>query len=258
MSSKDEMSLYDHLGELRTRIVRVLIVTTVCLLAGLWGAGPVVTYIQQSGPAATLTLNVFSPWDAVRIYMNVAFAMAIVVALPYTLYQLWQFVKPGLKPREQKASLMYLPFVILLALAGLAFAYFVVFPFAMMFSLRLSGTLELQEVYGISQYFSFMFNIVLPMTVLFELPIVVMFLTKLRLLNPKRLHKMRKYAYFILFIVGAIVTPPDLLSAIVVSIPMMILYEFSVWLSRLIYRKQLKADQAEERKWKMADEQLVE
>lgn len=247
--ARDEMGLFDHLKELRSRLIRVCIVIAITIVGGLWAASPIIHYIKRSGPAAGLSLNVFSPWDAVRIYMNVAFAVALVVALPYALYQLWGFLKPGLKPGEQKASLVYIPLAAVLALAGLAFAYFVVFPFALLFSVQLSQTLELQEVYGISQFFSFMFNIVLPITVLFELPVVVMFLTRMRLLHPKHLSKFRKYAYFILFVVGAIVTPPDLLSAIIVSIPMMVLYEISVLLSRAVCRKQSKAERAVEQEW---------
>jgi sec-independent protein translocase protein TatC len=93
---------------------------------------------------------------------------------------------------------------------------------------------------GIAQYFSFMFNIVLPMSILFELPIVVMFLTKIRVLNPQRLQKMRRVAYLLLIIIATMVTPPDLISDILVSVPLILLYEFSIFLSRLVYRKQLE------------------
>jgi sec-independent protein translocase protein TatC len=95
-----------------------------------------------------------------------------------------------------------------------------------------------------AQYFGFMFNILLPVSSVFELPVIVMFLTKLRLLNPQRLSKLRRYAYMALIIVAAIITPPDALSAIIVFIPMLLLYEFSVLLSRLVYRKQVALDLA--------------
>lgn len=240
----EEQSFVAHLDELRRRLIRILLVIAGAVILGMLVANPVIQYIQESGPAAEFSLKVFSPWDAVRIYMNVAFALALVIALPYTLLQLWEFVKPGLRKEEQVAAIKYIPFVFILALLGLAFSYFVVFPFAVMFSIKLSGTLGLEEMFGISQYFSFLFNIVLPITVLFELPAVVMFLTKIRLLNPGRLSKFRKYAYFILFVLGAVVTPPDVLSAILVTIPMIVLYEFSVLLSRMVYHKQQRADAA--------------
>ncbi len=240
----EEQLFVAHLDELRSRLIRVLIVIAGTVIVGMLVANPIIQYIQASGPAANFSLKVFSPWDAVRIYMNVAFAVALVIALPYTMLQIWGFVKPGLRKEEQTAAIKYIPFVFLLALAGLGFSYYIVFPFAMMFSIKLSGSLGLEELFGISQYFSFLFNIVLPITVLFELPAIVMFLTKIRLLNPRRLGKFRKFAYFVLFILGALVTPPDIMSAILVTIPMMGLYELSVLLSRIVYNKQQVADKA--------------
>jgi len=128
-------------------------------------------------------------------------------------------------------------------LIGLAFGYFVVFKMAFLFTSAVTKNLQLQETYGITQYFSFMFNIILPLSLLFELPIVVMFLTKLRLLNPMRLRKMRRYAYLLLVVVATMITPPDATSAIIVAVPMIVLYEFSVFLSGIVYRKQLLQDQ---------------
>jgi sec-independent protein translocase protein TatC len=168
----------------------------------------------------------------------------MILTLPVALYHIWAFVKPGLRPEEQKATLMYIPGAIILFLAGLAFGYFVVFPMAFLFSSSITKTISITETYGIAQYFAFMFNIVIPVSLVFELPVIVMFLTKLRILNPKRMGKLRRYAYMILVIVAAVITPPDMLSAIIVFIPMILLYEFSVLLSKLVYRRQAAQDQA--------------
>jgi sec-independent protein translocase protein TatC len=97
-------------------------------------------------------------------------------------------------------------------------------------------------MYGAAQYFTFMFNIIIPMSLLFELPVVVMFLTKLRILNPQRLKKMRRLAYLILIIIATMVTPPDFISDILVSVPLIGLYEVSIALSARVYRKQLEHD----------------
>lgn len=240
----NRMSLVEHLGELRKRIVWILIVLVVTTVLGLVIADPIIHYLKHVKPASEMDWNVFSPWDSMRIYMQFAFAVAMVISLPFILFQLWAFVKPGLRERERKASLMYIPFAVLLFLLGLAFGYFILFPMAFLFTEMMTNNLDLKETYGISQYFSFMFNIIIPISFLFELPVAVMFLTKIRLLNPMRLHRFRRYAYFILLIIGAVITPPDLVSALIVTIPMIILYEFSILLSRLIYRKQQAADKA--------------
>ncbi len=238
------MSLIEHLGELRKRIIWVLVVFAITTVGGLVAADPVIRYLKEAAPIKGLDWHAFSPWDGVRIYMQFAFAVAIVVSLPFILYQLWAFVKPGLREAERKASLKYIPFAVLLFLVGLAFAYFVVFPMAMYFTQLMANRLELSLTYGVTQYITFMFNILLPISILFELPIVVMFLTKLRILNPVRLGKFRRFAYVLLLVVGAVITPPDVISAIIVTIPLILLYEFSIAMSRIIYRRQLAADKA--------------
>lgn len=248
LETEEAMSLVEHLTELRKRVIRVVIVLVLGMVVGLIAAKPMIKYITSMPPANSIDLlNVFSPWDSIKLYMNCALITGLIITLPVALYQLWAFMKPGLRAEEQKASLMFVPFAFALFLVGLAFGYFVVFRMAFMFATSITESLNLKETYGISQYFSFMFNILIPLSLLFELPIVVMFLTKLRLMNPARLRKMRRYAYMILVIVATMITPPDAASAIIVFLPMIVLYEFSVFLSGVVYRKQLEQDAAWER-----------
>jgi sec-independent protein translocase protein TatC len=235
-------TIVEHLGELRKRIMIVLVMLIIGLIGGMLAANVIISYLKQVEPASSIDWNAFSPWDSLRIYMNVSLAVAAVLTLPVALYQIWAFVKPGLRKEEQRTSLMYVPGAFFLALLGISFGYFLVFPMAFKFTSFLTRSLGLVETYGAAQYFSFMFNIILPLALLFELPLVVMFLTKLRIMNPRMMHKFRRFAYFILFVISALITPPDVISAVIVSIPLMILYEISVLLSRTVYRKQQEAD----------------
>lgn len=244
IQTRDKFTLFEHLGELRKRIIYVLIVLVVGMIGGFIAADPIYQYLRNSKPANQLPMNAFALWDGIGIYMKFAFIIGLIIALPFAFYQLWAFVKPGLREEEQRATVRYIPGALLLFLTGLAFAYFVVFPMAFRFTTAINRHLELQETYGITQYFTFMFNILIPLSLLFELPIVIMFLTKLRILNPKRLQKMRKLSYFILIAIGTIVTPPDLISDLLVAVPLLLLYEFSLFLSKAVYRKQLEADEA--------------
>jgi sec-independent protein translocase protein TatC len=243
MDQEEGMSLVEHLGELRKRIIWVILVLIGGMVIGIIVAQPLITYLKGIPPASGIEWNAFSPWDPIRLYMNFALVTGLIVTLPFALYQIWSFLKPGLRIEEQKASLIFIPFAFILFLVGLAFAYFIVFKMAFLFTSEISERLVIKETYGITQYFTFMFNILIPIGLIFELPIVIMFLTRLRILNPKRLYKLRRYAYMLLVIVAAMITPPDLLSAVVVSLPMILLYEFSVLLSGMIYRKQLVKDQ---------------
>ena len=236
------MSIIDHLGELRKRLIYVIVVLMIGLIIGLLFAQPMYKFLMSQEPANTIALHTFSLWDGINMYMKFAFIIALIITLPFTVYQLWSFVKPALRQNEQRSTLKYVPLALIMLLIGLAFSYFVVFPLAFNFTRMVAGQLELEETFGIAQYFSFMFNIIIPISLLFELPLAIMFLTAIRIVNPIRLRKMRRIAYFVMVFVGVTITPPDIISDILVAIPLILLYEVSVWLSGTIYKKQLEAD----------------
>lgn len=239
MSKGDAISLLEHIEELRKRLIWVLLVFAITMTGGLFAAKPVLLFLKNAHPASEISWNAFSPWDAISSWMQVAFAISLSVSLPFILFQAWLFVKPGLYVVEQKAAVKYIPIAFLFFIIGLSFSYYIVFPMAFSFTTAVTKSMNLTETYGIGQYFSFLFNILIPTSVLFELPIVVMFLTKIRVLNPSRLRKLRRYAYLLLIIIATVVTPPDLISDILVAVPLLLLYELGILLSHIEYRKQL-------------------
>lgn len=231
------MPLMEHIGELRKRIIYVLIVFVLGVAGGLFGAGPLFDYLIEKTPAGRIELSAFSPWDAIGLYMKFAFVISFVVAIPFALYQLWAFVRPALGRKEQKSTLKYVPGALVMFLAGLAFAYFIVFPMAYRFTEGITQNMGLNQMYGAGQYFSFMFNIVVPLAVLFELPVVILFLTRIGILNPIVLRKLRRIAWLIMVVVGTVITPPDVVSDLLVAVPLVALYELSVLLSTLAFKK---------------------
>jgi sec-independent protein translocase protein TatC len=241
MSNRDrtEMHFYGHLKELRKRILLGFFFFLLFVVIGFVVANPIIRWLKPKD----LDWNVFAPGDALGVYMKVAFVIGLVGAFPFILYQIWAFVRPGLKPVEQKVALRFIPIASLLFIAGIAFSYFVLFPMILNFMLALTESIEVEMLLGINQYFGFLFNILVPFALLFELPIIVMFLTRLRILNPIRMGKFRKYAYFLLILIAVTITPPELITDILVTLPLLLLYEFSIWLSKLVYRKQLAAEQ---------------
>ncbi|MBJ6360207.1 twin-arginine translocase subunit TatC [Paenibacillus sp. GCM10012307] len=234
------MPILEHIGELRKRLIAVLFVFVIGLVIGVVVAKPAYDFLMSREPLNGLPLHTFSLWDGIGIYMKFAMVIALVLTLPFTFFQIWAFVKPGLGGQEQKATLKYIPFTVIMFVIGLAFSYFVVFPMAYYFTTEVARQLNLIETYGVIQYLTFMFNIIIPISLLFELPIVIMFLTKLRILNPLLLKKKRRIAYFVMVLTGTLITPPDVISDIMVAVPLIILYEFSVFLSSRVYRKQLE------------------
>lgn len=232
-----EMSVYEHISELRKRIIIILVFFTIALIGGFFLAQPLITFLQSSPTAEHLPMNAFKLTDPIRIFMTFAFASALVLVFPVILYQLWAFVSPGLEKHERKVTLSYIPIAFFLFLFGIAFAYFVLFPFIIGFMGDLANRLNITEQYGINEYFTFLFQVTLPFGLLFQLPVIVMFLTRLGLVTPAFLGQIRKYAYFVLLVIAGFITPPDLLSHLMVTLPLLLLYEFSIFISRMTYRK---------------------
>jgi len=241
------MSVYEHLGELRKRLIIVTIFFVAGLIASFFLVEPIILYLQGTDEAKQLTMNAFRLTDPIKIYIQFTFIIALIITAPVFLYQLWAFVSPGLYEKERKVTLSYIPLSVLLFLGGISFSYFVLFPFVVDFMLNLAGRLGINQVIGINEYFQFMLQLILPFGLLFQMPVLVMFLTRLGIITPMLLSRIRRYAYFMLLIIAAFITPPDVVSQIIVTLPLCVLYEISIWISKIAYRKALLSAQEEER-----------
>ncbi|WP_261134605.1 twin-arginine translocase subunit TatC [Bacillus sp. Marseille-Q3570] len=245
--TEKQMTLQNHIEELRKRVFIVILVFVVAFIAGFFLAMPLIQYLQQTPEAAGLELNVFNLTDPLRVFMDFAFLIALLITSPIAFYQLWAFVSPGLFEKERKATLMYIPLTFLLFIAGLSFSYFILFPFVIDFMNGLADLLGVEEEYGINEYFHFLFRLTLPFGILFQFPVVIMFLTRLGLVTPAVLRKIRKYSYFVLLVVAGLITPPELISHLMVTVPLILLYEISILISGFAYRKAMRtAAKAEE------------
>lgn len=233
-----------HLRELRRRLAACLGVFAASLVLGMIWAKPVFAFLKRIGPAAALKLHAFSPWDSVQVYMQVAGISALLITLPFLGFQLWLFARPGLTRAERRAALFYIPFGALLLAAGILFGYLVVFRIAFFFTAGVAGNMGLEVTYGIASYFSFMSNIVVIMGLLFEMPVAAMFLTKLGILRPAYMKKVRRGAYFALVVLGVTVTPPDFISDFLLILPLLTLYEASIGCSVLVYRRKVQKETA--------------
>jgi len=235
-----EMNVVGHLSELRNRLIVTALVFIVFFILAFIYVKQIYHFFVAN---LSFDLNLTSPGDIVWVYFTMAGIAALAVTIPVFALQAWLFIKPALTPAERKASLPYIPAVFLLFAGGIVFGYIIFSKLILPFLLSLNdGTFN--ELYTVDKYFHFMFRVVFPFALFFELPVVSMFLTSLGVVNPMFLRKIRKYAYFILVIVGAAVTPPDFFLQIVVAIPLFLLYEASIYLSAIVYRKKLKKMEA--------------
>lgn len=231
----------------------VLMFFVLFLMVGFVCAKPIIDWITTdilSGPMGrNLELHIFSPAESLGIFMNFAFVISLILTSPVALYQAWRFVQPGLTEQEQRATLRYIPLSVVLLMLGLLFGYFLILPFIITFLSLLTASLGATETYGMYEFFRFMFRIVIPIGLLFELPVIILFLTRIRILNPEMLKKGRKFAYLAMVVLAALITPPDFISNILVAIPLIGLYEVSIFFSMRIYRKMKAEEEAYEASW---------
>ena len=246
MTEKD-LTLIEHIDEVRKRLMAIVVFFVVAVVGSFFLAKPLIHFLQYSEEAQSLPLNAFTITDPIMIYLKVIVFIAFVLTSPVILYQLWGFVSPGLYEAERKATLSYIPFTFFLFLGGVLFSYKILLPYVIHFMTVLANDMGINQVIGINDYFNFLFQITIPFGIIFQLPIVLLFLTRLGLITPMVMVKMRKYAYFALFVVAAFITPPDIFSHLIVTLPLFALYEISIMISRVGYRKYLKSEQARQR-----------
>jgi sec-independent protein translocase protein TatC len=234
-----ELNLVDHLDELRKRLILTVAAFLIFFIVGFIYVADIYNWFVRD---LDVKLVVLGPSDIIWIYFMLASIIAIAGTIPVLALQIWLFVKPALKPIERKISLSYIPALFILFIVGLAFGYFVIFPTIMNFLVELSADMVVTN-FTADKYFKFIMNTTLPFGFLFELPVVAMFLTSLGLINPYVLQKMRKYAYFVLVVIAVVISPPDIMSDTLVTIPLLFLYEISINMSKIVYKRKMKKEQ---------------
>lgn len=231
-----EMNYIAHLSELRNRLIVTAICFIVFFVIGFVYIKDIYWFFVSD---IDLELTAISPMEIIWIYFSMAGLVALVGTIPILTYQIWAFIKPGLHPHERKATLGYIPAIFLLFIGGLVFGYFLFVELIMPFLLSLNDGM-FNIMFTVDRYFKFLFRVTIPIALLFEMPIIVMFLTSLGVLTPDFMIKNRKYAYFILIVIGVLITPPDFILQLVVAVPLILIYEVSIQMAKIVYRRKMK------------------
>lgn len=240
MMHNHELDLIGHFEELRKRLIFTLGTFMLWFILSFIYVQDIYNWLVKD---LQVKLAVLGPSDVLWVYLILASVIAISGTIPMAAYQIWLFVRPALKDTERKVTLAYIPALFLLFIIGISFGYFVIFPIVFQFLLSMSEGMFM-TFFTTEKYFRFLIHMTLPFGFLFELPVVIMFLTSLGVLNPYRLQKVRKYSYFVLILTAVLITPPDFLSDILVIIPLIFLYECSILLSKVVYRKKQQVNVA--------------
>ena len=263
MTQEKEMSFIDHLEELRWHIIRVTLAVVAAALIAFLGKsflfdilifGPTkpdfFTYDLLCKASSLLGFDSFCDTNfqfeiqsrtmagqfSAHIWTSITFGF--VIAFPYSLYEFWKFISPGLYSNERKNSRGFIFISSLLFFLGVLFGYFVVCPLSINFLGTYSVANQVHNDFDLNSYIALVRASVLASGLIFELPIIIYYLTKVGLVTPEFLKRNRKYALVIVLIISAIITPPDVASQIIVAIPVIILYQVSIFISKVVLKRQ--------------------
>ncbi|MBX9853103.1 MAG: twin-arginine translocase subunit TatC [Cytophagaceae bacterium] len=261
-SPNKEMSFLDHLEELRWNITKsviaILIITVFAFIMMDWIFHNVLlapvqpdfwTYkmMCRLGDAMCIdTLNIPSFQNRTvsgqfTLHMIASFVTGFIIAFPYVFYQIWSFVKPGLSGIERKYSSGAVFFVTSLFISGILFGYYIVTPISLNFLINYQISPLIKNDFDIISYIKFVCLLVVGTGIMFQLPVAIYILTRIGLITPSFLRKYRKQAVVVMFIIAALFTPsPDFLTQLIVAIPLLLLYELSIFISASVYNKKHK------------------
>lgn len=271
-TEEKEMSFLEHLEELRWHVVRSAFAIVGCMMVAFYFTKEIFDNVIFAPAKATFPTfqalcklgSFFGMEDAFCIdtipfkiqsrfmtgqftmQFTAAFVIGMIVAFPYVFWEIWRFVKPGLQKKERRFSRGAVFFVSLLFMLGVSFGYFVLAPMSIYFFSTYRISEFISNEFDITSYVSTVVTLVFGSGVLFQLPMVVYFLTKIDMLSPQFMRKYRKHATIVILVVSALITPPDVFSLTLISIPLYLLYEMSIFISAGVVRNKRKREAEEQ------------
>lgn len=240
------MPLMGHLGELRRRITYVAIAVVVCVIAAFiekdWVFSVLLRPLQNTEVTELTTLGVT---EAFMQVLKVSIYAGLIISLPFILWQFWSFIMPALYENERRSVIPYVAFTTVLFLAGIAFAYFIVLPVGLRFMVGYGGE-YFNQLLQAERYITFVSMFILAFGVVFELPLIMMLLAWAGIVDHVKMRKVRKYAVLVMAVIAMVFTPSqDPVSMALMLIPLLLLYEFGIWLARAAAKRKAKREQVE-------------
>ncbi len=247
MDEEDKIPFTDHLEELRERIIKSFIAVAIGFVV-CYGfkeklfeiiTQPLIAVMEKGDQLIFTGLP-----EAFFTYLKVAFLGGLILAGPIIIYQFWMFVAPGLYKNERRVMVPIVVLSTFFFIGGALFGYFIVFPWGFKFFLSFASE-SIKALPSMKEYLSFATKLLLAFGLVFELPIVITFLARLGLVTVPFLRENRKYAVLLFFVGAAMITPPDVVTQIMMAFPLMLLYEISIWGAIMFGQKEV--DEAEEK-----------
>jgi len=269
-SGNGEMTFFEHIDALRPHLVRGAFVLFSLTVVAFMMKGFIIDKILFGPKSPDFPTNRAMAWLADRtgldglrtaaydfklintslmgqlnLHLQVAFMTALTLTIPYLLWEVWRFIKPALTPRERQSTNKFVFYVSFCFIVGLCFGYFMISPFSVNFLVNYNASPDIQNLIDVGSYLKIVLNVSLASAAVFQLPILVYFLSRMGILTPKFMRRYRKHATIILVLFAMVITPPDLVSATLVAIPLYLLYELSINISARV-RRQMDERRAKE------------
>jgi sec-independent protein translocase protein TatC len=246
--AEGKMSFLEHLDELRKRIVNSAIAIAVCIVGGFYWINQIVDFIlspTRKALPAGVKLIYTQPGEAFSLYVQIALIMGVVLAAPFIMYQVWMFIAPGLYSNEKRLAIPFVLFTTIGFVFGAAFNHYVAFPFMMAFFASFN-TPDLAFMPKLEDVFGLYSKMLLGMGIVFQMPTVVFFLAKMKMVTARFLVKNFKYAFLIIFVLAAVITPTgDPTTQAIFAAPMIALYTLSIAIAWIVGPKRLKAGESD-------------
>ncbi len=231
-----ELTIVEHLGELRRRIIYILMSVAITSGVAYRFIDEILAFVTDAGKIEKLVF--INPTEAFFVIVKLCLLAGVIGAMPFILYQVWRYVGVALKKEERKYLIYFGPLSYVLFLCGASFAFRSVLPLGIRFLLSFSRE-NISPMITLNAYISFLVKMITAFGLMFELPLVILLLSKLGIVTPEMLKKWRKYAIVIIFIVAAILTPPDVVSQIMLAVPILVLYEIGIIICKVVTKKRM-------------------
>ncbi|NPA52440.1 MAG: twin-arginine translocase subunit TatC [Aquificae bacterium] len=242
-----EAPITEHLTELRTRLIRSLIAIFIFTVIAFTQVNFFFDLFQEPLKKVfpDLKLVALTPTESFFTALKISVLIGFVLASPFVFYQIWKFIEPALYENEKKLLVPFVLFTSIFFVAGVLFAFYIVLPLAIRFLITFGyEQLSVEAMFSVSSYISFVIRLLLAFGITFEMPVILSLLARLGIVSPTTLVKIRPYFIVGIFVLAAVLTPPDIVSQIFLAFPLIIFYELSIVLAKILYPRSIRGQEA--------------